>query len=77
MTLGVSPRLQRNLVVTGMPRGGTTLLAALIDSSASAYCLSEPNWPVAASDDARDPLDFIQRLEHGIGARVHSVRRAD
>ena len=37
----------RNLIITGMPRGGTTLLAALIDSSPGVLCLSEPKLPKA------------------------------
>ncbi len=34
----------RNVVVTGIPRSGTTLTAALIDSLDDAVCLSEPAW---------------------------------
>ena len=39
----------RNLVVTGLPRSGTTLLAALMDSCASSVCLSEPSLPCAST----------------------------
>jgi hypothetical protein len=34
----------RNVVVTGIPRAGTTLAAALIDSMPDTVCLSEPGW---------------------------------
>jgi len=34
--------LQRSIVVTGIPRGGTTLLGSLISSLENSYCISEP-----------------------------------
>lgn len=37
-------QLKKDLIVTGIPRGGTTLTAALIDSLSNCVCLSEPGW---------------------------------
>lgn len=37
-------QIKKDLIVTGIPRGGTTLTAALIDSLNDTICLSEPNW---------------------------------
>jgi Sulfotransferase family len=34
--------LQRSIVVTGIPRGGTTLLGSLISNLENSYCISEP-----------------------------------
>jgi hypothetical protein len=34
---------KRNIIITGIPRSGTTLAAAMIDECANAICLSEPN----------------------------------
>ncbi len=34
--------MNRSLIVTGMPRGGTTLLGSMINRLENAYCLSEP-----------------------------------
>lgn len=35
---------QRNVLVTGVPRAGTTLVGALLDSLPNTVCLSEPPW---------------------------------
>lgn len=37
-------QLKKDLIVTGIPRGGTTLTAALIDNLSDSICLSEPHW---------------------------------
>jgi hypothetical protein len=34
----------KNLILTGIPRAGTTLAAAMIDSAADSVCLNEPLW---------------------------------
>ncbi|MGE0755079.1 MAG: sulfotransferase [Alphaproteobacteria bacterium] len=38
----------RNIIVTGIPRTGTTLACALIDSMPDCVCLNEPHWQVSA-----------------------------
>ncbi|HET8942007.1 MAG TPA: sulfotransferase [Rudaea sp.] len=52
----------RNLFVTGIPRSGTTLVAALIDSLDDAVCLSEPEWQDAWPREMTDPAAYAQRL---------------
>ena len=48
----------RNLFVTGIPRSGTTLVAALIDSLDDAVCLSEPEWQDAWPREMTDPAHY-------------------
>lgn len=36
--------MARDLIISGIPRGGTTLTAALIDGLPNAVCLNEPQW---------------------------------
>lgn len=36
--------MARDLIISGIPRGGTTLTTALIDSLPDAVCLNEPQW---------------------------------
>ena len=38
------PPDRRNLVLTGIPRSGTTLLTALVDTLENSVALSEPGW---------------------------------
>ncbi len=70
----------RNILITGIPRSGTTLLAALIDGMPDAVALNEPRWQYdwamknransAADDFARwlvgDHAVIRQRLLQGI-----------
>lgn len=55
-----------NLLVMGMPRSGTTLLAALIDSAPGAVCLSEP--PLPHADRMFDPHRFAKALAEDVAA---------
>lgn len=50
----------RNVVVTGIPRCGTTLASALIDSLPDSVCLNEPAWQTAKI--AASPADFAKWL---------------
>lgn len=52
----------RNVFVTGIPRSGTTLAAALIDSLDDAVCLSEPDWQDAWPREMSDPAEYADRL---------------
>ncbi|MDC7784324.1 sulfotransferase [Rhodoplanes sp. TEM] len=52
----------RDLLVTGVPRSGTTLAAALIDSCANAVCLSEPDHQVRLSQESGTADAFAERL---------------
>lgn len=51
---------RRDVVVTGIPRAGTTLAAALIDSLSDSVCLNEPAWQTAKIFPA--PADFAKWL---------------
>lgn len=52
----------RNLIVTGIPRSGTTLAAALIDSLEDAVCLSEPDWQSLWSQEMTDRTEYVERI---------------
>lgn len=60
-----------DLIVTGIPRGGTTLAAALIDSLPDTVCLNEPLWHNAkAAADAKGFAGFIARDFTALRARL-------
>ena len=76
----------RDLIVTGIPRAGTTLLAACVDSLEDAVCLSEPEWQALWSQETKDRLEYIARLSEDFdrvrhilqdGASVPDRRRDD
>lgn len=46
-------RKARDLLVMGMPRGGTTLLTALLDTAPDTACLSEPPLPRTRATESR------------------------
>ena len=49
-----------DIILTGIPRSGTTLAAALLDGLANAVCLNEPGWHTAKSaPDAKGFADYI------------------
>jgi len=52
----------RNLFLTGLPRSGTTLTAALVDSLSDSVCLSEPQWQSTWAQEADNPVEYVQRL---------------
>jgi len=60
-----------DLILTGLPRSGTTLAAAIIDQAPDALCLSEPDSHVELMNDAADAEDFVTRL----GQEFDTVRR--
>lgn len=50
-----------DIILTGIPRAGTTLAAALIDSLPDTVCLNEPGWHNAkAASDAKGFVEFLQ-----------------
>jgi hypothetical protein len=69
----MSPRA-RNVFVTGIPRSGTTLACALLDSLDNAVCLSEPDWQDAWPREMQRTA-FAQRLRDDF-ARVRRVLQA-
>ena len=60
-----------DLIITGLPRSGTTLAAAIIDQTPDALCLSEPESHVELMTNASDAEDFVARL----GQEFDAVRR--
>lgn len=55
---------QKNIIITGIPRSGTTLLTAMIDSAPNAVGLHEPGWQAAwmHRNPGSTPEDFIKWL---------------
>src|SRR5437763_970683 len=51
-----------NLVITGIPRAGTTMTAALVDSLENAVCFSEPHWHVDWNLEAPDRAAYARGL---------------
>jgi len=75
-----------DLIITGVPRSGTTLAAAMIDQAPNALCLSEPDKHVELMTSATDAEDFVIRLGRDFeavrqtilsGGSVLDRRRAD
>lgn len=54
--------MQRSIAVTGMPRGGTTLLGSLINSLENSYCISEPMAVEEQLQLSATPEDFLGRM---------------
>lgn len=53
--------LQRSIAVTGIPRGGTTLLGSLINGLENSYCISEPMAIEEQLHLSVTPEDFLGR----------------
>ena len=51
-----------DLIITGVPRSGTTLAAAIIDQAPNCLCLSEPDGHVDLMREAVSPEDFVAKL---------------
>ena len=58
----------RDLIITGIPRSGTTLAAAIVDQSGDAFCLSEPDSHVELMQTAKDADDFVARVRRDFDA---------
>lgn len=65
----------RNIIVTGIPRSGTTLVASLIDAMPDAVCLNEPAWH--ASDKALTAEDFTKWLVGEFAALRRKLRSGE
>lgn len=62
-------------IVTGIPRSGTTLTCALIDSLDDAVCLSEPPWQDAWPREMNDRRGYVERLRDDF-VRVRKILSA-
>lgn len=56
-------RAGRDVILTGIPRGGTTLAAALLDGLEDAACLSEPPFAVELQQRSSNAAEFVEALE--------------
>lgn len=54
---------QKSVIVTGVPRGGTTLLGSLINGLENSYCISEPMAVEEQLHLATTPEEFVQRTK--------------
>ncbi|MFC7394398.1 hypothetical protein [Scopulibacillus cellulosilyticus] len=54
---------KNNLIVTGIPRSGTTLTTALIDSLSNSVCLSEPAWQARLFKKTKNINELIKQIE--------------
>jgi hypothetical protein len=73
-------------LITGIPRSGTTLLAALIDSMEDSVCLNEPLWQQDLAKTSSNADEFVHKLVsdcsqlraklHG-GESLPDLRRSD
>jgi hypothetical protein len=60
-----------DLIITGLPRSGTTLVAALVDAREGVCCLSEPQRHVELAETAADAAAFVA----AVGADFAALRR--
>jgi hypothetical protein len=61
-----------DLIITGTPRSGTSLAAAVIDQAPGCLCLSEPESHVELMQNAISAADFVAK----IGQDFDTVRRS-
>ncbi len=52
----------KNLILTGIPRSGTTLLSAIVDSLDDSFCLSEPDWQFSLGRRAPDRESYVAEI---------------
>ncbi len=52
----------RDLIITGVPRSGTTLVAALVDGLQESLCLSEPDWEHEALLEITDRSAYVAQI---------------
>jgi hypothetical protein len=60
-----------DLILTGIPRSGTTLAAAMLDGAPDTLCLSEPQSHINFLATATNAEDFVAR----VGSAFEAVRR--
>jgi hypothetical protein len=64
-----------DLIITGIPRSGTSLATAIIDRAPDAFCLSEPVHHLALMRAACDATDFVTRLGQEFSAVRNTILR--
>lgn len=58
-----------DVIVTGLPRSGLTVAAALIDGLPDSLCLNEPGWQMKKAHDFTDPTSYANWLKDDFAAR--------
>lgn len=69
----VNRGIQRSIAVTGIPRGGTTLLGSLISCLENAYCISEPMAIEEQLHLSDTPEDFLARTQAFFEAQRNAI----
>lgn len=59
---------KNNLIVTGLPRSGTTLTTALLNQLSNSVCISEPGWQGGWLENSRNEHAFVERLANDYNA---------
>ena len=55
-------KISDNFIVTGIPRAGTSLTAALIDNLDGVLCLSEPGFHNELLQSKKTPTDYVRNV---------------
>jgi hypothetical protein len=58
-------------IVTGVPRGGTSLFLSLVDKHTNALCFSEPEW----LKEVRETSHTCSQFTEGLGKKISTLRR--
>lgn len=64
-------------LITGIPRSGTTLAAAIVDQFDGAFCLSEPDEHVSISLKVDTNIGFVRALVHAMEESHSALARGD
>lgn len=62
MTIVQMPLETANLIMTGVPRAGTTLATSIVDGHADCVALNEPKWQGPWSREMDDPAEYAGRI---------------
>ncbi len=57
-----SSAIHKSIAVTGMPRGGTTLLGCMINSLENSYCISEPMAIEEQLHQSVSPAELLEKV---------------
>ena len=69
------PDTSSDIIITGLPRAGTTLLAKMIDTMPDSVCLNEPLWHYdwAKQHGRQGPDAFARWLEEDLAEQRHHL----
>ncbi|WP_395373951.1 sulfotransferase [Marinicella sp. W31] len=66
--------MQKNCLITGLPRGGTSLFISLLAEASGHVCLSEPLWLKEMRDQANNKAQFVTSLQQQFETIRHDIR---